>query len=220
MYISELAKRLCTPDLYAFVVQNKKKLAWVLDEAFREGQKVFLEGTQGAGLSLHHGRYPHVTSRDTTVSGCLSEAGIPPRRVRKMVMVCRTFPIRVKSPSKKKSSGYMAQPLTWIDVGERSGYDLRKLKRAEHTSTTNKLRRVGEFERDLFRRAVCLNGPTDIALTFADYIDRSNTEARRFGQLTADTVRFIEELECVANAPVSLISTRFNYRSIIDRRSW
>lgn len=114
----------------------------------------------------------------------------------------------------------MAQPLTWDDVAARSGYNARELERAEHTSTTNKLRRVGEFEWDLFRRAVSLNGPTDIALSFADYINRGNTEARRFDQLTLETIRFIEELERVAFAPVSLISTRFNYRSIIDRRSW
>jgi adenylosuccinate synthase len=191
-----------------------------LDKAYRDGKKVFLEGTQGVGLSIHHGKYPHVTSRDTSVSGCLSEAGIPPSRVRKVVMVCRTFPIRVKSPSRTRTSGYMAQPLTWKDVADRSGYDAHELERAEHTSTTNKLRRVGEFEWDLFRRAVSLNGPTDIALSFADYISRENAEARRFERLTDETIRFIEEIERVASAPVSLISTRFNYRSIIDRRSW
>lgn len=192
----------------------------VLDKAFRDGKKVFLEGTQGVGLSLHHGKYPHVTSRDTTASGCLSEAGIPPSRVRKVVMVCRTLPIRVKSPSRKRTSGHMSQPLTWNDVGERSGYDPRDLERAEQTSTTHRLRRVGEFEWDLLRRAVSLNGPTDIGLSFADYINRSNAEARRFELLTDDTIRFIDEVERVACAPVSLISTRFNYRSIIDRRSW
>ncbi len=204
------------PELKPFI----RDTGSILDKAFRDGKKVFLEGTQGVGLSLHHGKYPHVTSRDTTVSGCLSEAGIPPSRVRKVVMVCRTLPIRVKSPSRNRTSGYMAHQLTWRGVAKRSGYNARDLERAEHTSTTNKLRRVGEFEWDLFRRAVSLNGPTDIALSFADYIKRSNTEARRFGQLTADTIRFIEELERVACAPVSLISTRFNYRSIIDRRSW
>ena len=30
------------------------------------GQKILLEGTQGTSLSLHHGDYPHVTTRDTT----------------------------------------------------------------------------------------------------------------------------------------------------------
>jgi len=192
----------------------------LLDKAFRDGKKVLLEGTQGVGLSIHHGKYPHVTSRDTTVSGCLSEAGIPPHRVRRIVMVCRTFPIRVKSPSKRRTSGPFAQPLTWNDVAKRSGYDAGDLEKAEHTSTTNKLRRVGEFEWDLFRKAVSLNGPTDIALTFADYIDQRNASARRFELLTQETIRFIEEIERVACAPVSLISTRFKYRSIIDRRSW
>jgi adenylosuccinate synthase len=204
------------PELKPFV----RDTGSILEKAFRDGKKLFLEGTQGAGLSLHHGKYPHVTSRDTAVSGCLSEAGIPPCRVRKVVMVCRTLPIRVKSPSRYRTSGPLAQPLTWKAVAERSGYDAGDLERAEHTSTTNKLRRVGEFEWDLFRRAVLLNGPTDIALSFADYIQRSNTSARRFEQLTDETIRFIEELERVACAPVSLISTRFNYRSIIDRRSW
>jgi adenylosuccinate synthase len=204
------------PELKPFT----REAAQMLDKAFRDEKKVFLEGTQGVGLSLYHGKYPHVTSRDTTVSGCLSESGIPPSRVRKVVMVCRTFPIRVKSPSRRRTSGYMAQPLTWKEVANRSGYNARDLERAEHTSTTNKLRRVGEFEWDLFRRAVSLNGPSDIALSFADYIDSRNAAARRFEKLTNETIRFVEELERVACAPVSLISTRFNYRSIIDRRSW
>ena len=204
------------PELKPFVEDTRD----ILDKAFRNGKKIFLEGTQGVGLSLYHGEYPHVTSRDTTVSGCLSEAGVPPRRVRKVVMVCRTFPIRVKSPSKRRTSGRLAQPLTWKEIARRSGYEAHELERAEHTSTTNKLRRVGEFEWDLFRRAVSLNGPTDIVLSFADYINSNNTTARRFEQLTEDTRRFIEELERLACAPVSLISTRFNYRSIIDRRSW
>lgn len=50
----------------------------VLEEAYAKGQKVLIEGTQGAGLSIYHGFYPHVTSRDTTVAGALSEAGVSP----------------------------------------------------------------------------------------------------------------------------------------------
>ncbi|MCK4818140.1 adenylosuccinate synthetase, partial [bacterium] len=47
-----------------------------LERVFERGKKIFLEGTQGTSLSLYHGDYPYVTSRDTTVSGCLAEAGI------------------------------------------------------------------------------------------------------------------------------------------------
>jgi adenylosuccinate synthase len=57
-------------------------------------------------------------------------------------------------------------------------------------------------------------------LSFADYIDIANKGARRFEQLTPETIQFIEEVERVSSAPVSLISTRFEKRSIIDRRRW
>jgi adenylosuccinate synthase len=191
-----------------------------LENAYREGKKIFLEGTQGTGLSLHHGSYPHVTSRDTTVAGCLSEAGIAPGRVRRIVIVSRTYPIRVQSPSKTRTSGPMARDLTWRTIAGRSGYSERELRKSEITSTTARKRRVGEFEWDLYRKAVTLNLPTDVALTFTDYIDIQNARARRFEQLTEETIQFIQELERVASAPVSLISTRFDYRSIIDRRSW
>jgi adenylosuccinate synthase len=79
---------------------------------------------------------------------------------------------------------------------------------------------VSEFDWTLLRKAASLNGPTDIALTFADYIAIKNRKARRFEQLTESTLRFIEEIEQVTSAPVSLITTRFDARSIIDRRAW
>lgn len=191
----------------------------VLDSAFEKGQKVFLEGTQGTGLSLYHGSYPYVTSRDTTVSGCLAEAGISPSQTRKIIMVCRTYPIRVESP-RDGSSGPMNNEISWTKVAKRSGYSPTTLRKNEKTSTTNRKRRVSEFDWALLRRAASLNAPTDIALTFVDYIKRENERARRFEQLNDDTIRFIEEVESVGGAPVSLISTRFDYRNIIDRRRW
>jgi adenylosuccinate synthase len=194
-------------------------VAQELEDAFALGQRILLEGTQGTGLSLHHGNYPHVTSRDTTIAGCLAEAGIAPSRVRRALMVCRSYPIRVQSPE-HETSGFMRKEIDWETVSERSGIDLEKLKEAERTSTTRRQRRVAEFDWVLFRRAASLNGPTDIALTFADYLHPRNRDARRFEQLDDETIQFVEEMERVAGAPVSLIVTRFHYRCIIDRRSW
>jgi adenylosuccinate synthase len=187
----------------------------VLEQAFAAGMRVFLEGTQGTGLSLYHGPYPYVTSRDTTVSGCLADAGIAPSRVRKVIMVCRTHPIRVAG-----NSGPMSREISWADVSRRSGIPLEELEASEITSTTHRRRRVGEFDWALLRRAASLNGPTDIALTFADHLSIENRNARRFDQLTEPTIRMIEEIERVTAAPVSLITTRFHSRSIIDRRAW
>jgi adenylosuccinate synthase len=187
----------------------------VLERAFHRCQKILLEGTQGTALSLFHGQFPFVTSRDTTVSGCISEAGIAPTRVRKVIMVCRTYPIRVEG-----SSGSMGAEIKWGEVARRSRIPRAVLERAERTSTTGRRRRVAEFDWVLLQRAASLNAPTDIALTFTDYLDKLNQRARRFEQLTRETIRFIEEVERVAAAPVSLVSTRFDYRSIIDRRRW
>lgn len=193
----------------------------ILADAYSAGSRILLEGTQGSGLSLYHGSYPHVTSRDTTAAGCLAEMGISPSRVRRVIMVCRTYPIRVQSPTAKgKDSGPMSQPTNWTEISRRSGIDIRELRRVEKGSVSKKQRRVGEFDWDLLRRSAELNGATDIALTFADYLDVKNRDARRFDQLRPETIRFIEEVERVSGAPVSLISTRFHLRSVIDRRAW
>jgi len=193
----------------------------ILADAYAKGARILLEGTQGTALSIYHGNYPHVTSRDTTAAGCLAEMGIPPTRVRRVIMVCRTYPIRVQSPSAKgKTSGPMSQTTTWEEIASRSRIPLGEFQRVEKGSVSKKQRRVGEFDWELLRRTAEINGATDIALTFVDYLDIANRDARRFDQLKPDTIRFIEEVERVSAAPVSLISTRFHVRSVTDRRAW
>ena len=199
------------PELKPFIREAQE----VLESAYIQGHTILLEGTQGTTLSLHHGPYPYVTSRETTVAGCLADSGIAPTRVRKVVMVCRTFPIRVGGPS-----GPMEHEISYEELAERSGLPLSELKTTEITTTTKKQRRLGEFDWEQLRRSSLLNGPTDIALTFVDYIDAKNRHAYRFEQLTAPTLRFIEEIERVSGRPVSLISTSFRWRNIIDRRAW
>jgi len=191
-----------------------------MERLHSSGKKILLEGTQGTLLSLHHGLFPHVTSRDTTVSGCLAETGIGPHRVRKIIMVARRYPIRVKNPTDGTSGPFHSKELTMEEISERSGYPLDDLKKIEMTSTTKKQRRIAEFSWHYFRRACELNTPTDIAFTFADYISYMNQQARRFEQLTEETARFVQEMERCAGVSVSLIATRFSYRSIIDRRNW
>lgn len=199
------------PPLKPFIRDSQE----VLEDAFWQEKRILLEGTQGTSLSIHHGAYPWVTSRDTTVAGCLADAGITPTRVRRVVMVCRTFPIRVGG-----TSGPLAIPITYKELSHRSGITVRKLKKLEKTTTTNRQRRLAEFDWKQLRHSSVLNGPTDIALTFVDYLNVKNRNAYRFDQLSLDTVRFIEEVERVSGVPVNLISTNFSWRNVIDRRSW
>ncbi len=201
-----------------------------LESAYCRGASILLEGTQGSGLSIFHGQYPYVTARDTNVAGCLSEAGISPSRVRRILMVIRPTPIRVGNPDGDDghTSGRLKHEVSFATVAKAAGLNPAEVMQNEKTSTTRRDRRVGWFEWEQFRHACALNAPTDLVLTFADYIDAQNQMARRFEQLTPDTIKFIEELERVAQAPVSLINTRFpreeeekiDLRTVIDRRDW
>ena len=199
------------PELKPYIGSSLERL----ELAYARGERIQIEGTQGTGLSLFHGKYPSVTSRDTTVAGCLSEAGIGPRRVNRIVLVCRTYPIRVGG-----NSGDFSKEIDWCTVSKRSGIPVSELEAHEVGSRSGKRRRVGEFDWEILRRSCHLNSPTDIALTFADYLDVKNRDAIRFDQLTPETIKFLEDVEMVSGVPCSLIANRFDYKCVIDRRSW
>lgn len=191
-----------------------------LSDACCDEARIMLEGTQGTSLSIHHGFYPHVTSRVTSAAGCLGEAGLNPMHVRRVIMVTRTYPIRVGDTPTGKTSGHMSRPIEFEAVAERSGIPVEEIKKTEVGSVSGVQRRIAEFDWHQFRRSIFLNGATDIALTFADYLGIKNREAYRYDQLLPDTRRFIDELEHVGGIPVSLISTAFEERNVIDRRGW
>jgi adenylosuccinate synthase len=186
-----------------------------LIENTRAHGPILIEGTQGTGLSILHGSFPHVTSRDTTVGTLLSEVGIPAQYLRHVILAVRAYPIRVGGPS-----GPMGCEITWDVVASRAGLCARDLESAERGSVSRSRRRVAEFSWEQLVTSVRLNGATDIALTFADYIDARNGQARRFDQFTEETVRFIREIEAVTGIPVSLVSASFDGSGPIDMRRW
>jgi len=128
------------------------------------GKNVLIEGTQGSALSLLHSFWPYCTSIDTNAAGIISEVGIAPSRVTNVLMVVRTYPIRVAG-----NSGPMKGEITWEELSKRLGKDLTP----EKTTVTKKVRRIAEWDDELFRQSCMLNAPTEIALTFADYLDPS-----------------------------------------------
>lgn len=125
------------------------------------GEDVLIEGTQGSGLSLLHSHWPYCTSVDTNAAGMISEVGVAPSRLTDVLMVCRTFPIRVAG-----NSGPMEGETTWDEISERVGHQV-----VERTTVTHKVRRVADWDDGLFETSCLLNEPTEIALTFCDYVD-------------------------------------------------
>ncbi|WP_243667551.1 adenylosuccinate synthetase [Sinorhizobium medicae] len=198
------------PELKEYVRCTKIEL----EKAYLRGDRILLEGTQGTDLSIHHGYFPWVTSRETTASGCLADAGIAPARVRRVIMVTRTYPIRVGG-----KSGPMMREIDFATIAERSGVSEAEICGTEVGTVSGKKRRIGEFDWEQVRRSAVLNGATDIALTFADYIDASNKSATEYAMLTAETKKFVEELERVTGTDVTWITKGFGEDAIvIDRR--
>lgn len=140
-----------------------------LDRLLEDGALIMLEGTQGSGLSLLHGsKYPYATSTDTNASGLASEAGIAPSDVGHVHLVARTFPIRVAG-----TSGPMGEELDWSYFVERG-----LAAEPEKTTVTKKQRRISRWYWPVVDRAVQLNRPCGIWLTFGDYLDSDAERGR------------------------------------------
>lgn len=152
------------------IVDTPTQLA-ILQDA---GKNILIEGTQGSGLSLLHSYWPYCTSIDTNAAGIISEVGIAPSRVTDVLMVVRTYPIRVAG-----NSGPMMNEITWEELNNRMGKSILP----EKTTVTKKVRRIAEWDPLLFDRSCTLNEPTQIALTFADYVDSSLYGCKDAGQV-------------------------------------
>jgi adenylosuccinate synthase len=130
-----------------------------LHEQLQKGQDILIEGTQGFGLSLLHSPcYPYTTSKDTTAAGFLSEVGLSPFDVDDIILVIRTFPIRVEG-----NSGCLKNEISWDDIN----------KTPELSSVTKKVRRIAEFDSETVKKAITSNRPTKIVLNHLDYIKKN-----------------------------------------------
>ncbi len=163
-------------------------------------KKVLIEGTQGSGLSLYHTSfYPKATSRDTNAAGFLSEVGLSPRLASEVVVVFRTFPIRVAG----EQAGPLNEELTWEQLQTESH---SPVPLHEYTSVTHKLRRLGRFDWEASRRAILLNRPTQLALNFVDYLGFENRVASNCNELNSRATGFVRKLEGLG-VPVNYIGT-------------
>lgn len=135
----------------------------VLQTAVERKERVVIEGTQGFELSLTQSQfYPYVTSRDVTAGALLAEVGLHPFDLDQVILVLRTYPIRVAG-----NSGSLPNETNWEFVTTASGQD-EPIK--ELTSVSKKLRRVGRFNSVMVSQAVKHNQPTVIVMNHLDYI--------------------------------------------------
>jgi adenylosuccinate synthase len=184
-------------------------VAPILHQQLDIGADVIVEGTQGFGLSLLHGpQYPFVTSRDTTAAGFAMEVGLSPRQIDSIIMVIRTFPIRVGGPS-----GPLPGEINWAEIARASGAPNVV---PEYTSVTKRLRRVGRFDPQLVRLACMYNRPTAIAVMGLDRLDYRNHRVSKYADLTPTAKSFVAKVEEeLTGCAVMLVGTGFATSEVV-----
>lgn len=157
-----------------------------------EGREVLIEGTQGTFLSLFHGTYPYVTSRDTTASAFLSEVGIGPRKVGEVIVVFKSYVTRVgPGPLRGELPIDEAVKLGWVEYG----------------TVTGRPRRVAPFDVELARRAVVLNSATGAAITKLDVLFPEVRGVRDPAKIPSKVRRWVDEVEGALKVPVIMLGT-------------
>ncbi|MGQ9759417.1 MAG: adenylosuccinate synthetase [Candidatus Methanomethylicaceae archaeon] len=187
------------PELAPFITDVCREV----HECVELGGKVLIEGTQGLYLSLYHGTYPYVTSRDVSASGVCSEVGVGPKDVDEVVVVFKSYVTRV-------GGGPLEGELP-EDEAVRRGW-------MEIASVTGRKRRSAPFNFKLAERSVKVNSATQIALTKLDALYPECRGVRNYGMLPSDVKRFVEEIEARLKVPVTLIGTGPSTLDVIDRR--
>ena len=175
-----------------------------VNSAISANENVLIEGTQGTFLSLWHGTYPFVTSKDVTASGICADVGIGPTKVDDVIVVFKSYVTRVGTgPLDKELSLEDAEKKGWSEFG----------------TVTGRQRRAADFDFDLARRAVMLNGATQISITKLDVIFSDCAGKTSFDELSDDAKSFIKNIENELNTPVTIIGTGPTVNDVIDRRN-
>ncbi len=185
-----------------------KSVPELLNKEIERGKKVLVEGTQGFKLSLLHGEYPYVTSRDTTASTFLGECGLGPKYVRDVYIVLKPYVSRV-------GPGPLENEIT--DPDELSKYHTQG---REFGSVSKRLRRIGRFEFENTKKAIMINSATKIAVTHFDLLSPPVKKLSMIKSKEAkDFLKILEKLSKIYPYPkLSLISIGPNTEDIIDLR--
>ena len=188
------------PELERFLTDVPQEVG----DALERDELVLIEGSQGFGLSLIHGTYPYVTSKDISASTLAADVGVGPTRVDDVMLIFKAYVSRVGGGPFPTE---MAQ-----EEAERLGI-------VEYGTVTGRRRRIGEFDFELAKRSAMINGATQLTITCLDRLFKGSSGAKSYGQLPADAKAFIERIEGELKVPVTLISTGKDIGNVIDLRS-
>jgi adenylosuccinate synthase len=197
MRVLKLAKEM--DSLKALLIDVPQEI----NSALESNQNVLIEGTQGTFLSLWHGTYPFVTSKDVTASGICADIGLGPKKVDEVIVVFKSYVTRVGTgPLEKELSLEEAKKKGWSEFG----------------TVTGRQRRAAEFDFDLAKRAIMLNSATQISITKLDVLFPECAGKTSFEEISDEAKSFIKNIEEKLKTPVTIIGTGPEINDVIDRR--
>jgi adenylosuccinate synthase len=129
-----------------------------IHDGLKAGERVLLEGAQGALLDVDHGTYPYVTSSSTTAGGAALGVGIGPTAIDSVIGVVKAYTTRV---------GAGPLPTEFPSPMQEKVRDLG----GEYGATTGRPRRCGWFDAVVVRYGARVNGLTGLAVTKMDVLD-------------------------------------------------
>ena len=175
-----------------------------VNSALDRNENVLIEGTQGTHLSLWHGTYPFVTTKDVTASGICADVGIGPKKVDDVIVVFKAYLTRVGTgPMPGELSAEETSAKGWEEFG----------------TVTGRLRRAAEFDFGLAKRAVMLSSANKISITKLDVRFPNCAGITSYDELEEDAKSFIKKIENELGVKVTLIGTGPSVNDVIDLRT-
>ena len=175
-----------------------------VNSALDRNENVLIEGTQGTHLSLWHGTYPFVTTKDVTASGICADVGIGPKKVDDVIVVFKAYLTRVGTgPMPGELSAEETSAKGWEEFG----------------TVTGRLRRAAEFDFGLAKRAVMLSSANQISITKLDVRFPNCAGITSYDELDEDARSFIKKIEKELGVKVTLIGTGPSVNDVIDLRT-
>jgi adenylosuccinate synthase len=132
--------------------------AVMLNNAFKNGDKIMFEGAQGALLDIDHGTYPFVTSSSSTAGGAVTGTGVGPTCIGTVIGVTKAYVTRV---------GEGPFP---TEIHDNSA-DLLRARGQEYGAVTGRPRRCGWLDLPLLRYSNMINGTEWLVVTKMDVMD-------------------------------------------------
>ncbi|MBX7255661.1 MAG: adenylosuccinate synthase [Candidatus Hydrogenedentes bacterium] len=133
----------------------------LVHETLGAKKRVVFEGAQGSMLDIDHGTFPYVTSSTTLAGGVCAGAGVGPRDVKGVIGIVKAYSTRVGE------GPFPTEQLN--ETGE-----LLRARGQEFGATTGRPRRCGWLDCVQLKRAVMLNGTTNVVITKPDVLSTLN----------------------------------------------